>query len=396
MTINGKYRIQITGANVTETLQKISLSGCELSDVQPIDELNVSFCVKRCEYPAVSKIIHKYGDQEKILIKDGLFWSAAALMRRPVLLVGLFVLMVLVLYLPTRILFVEVEGNTSVPSQYIIEQAANCGIRFGSARREVRSEKVKNALLSSIPQLRWAGVNTAGCVAVISVQERKPVDKGAESSGIGSIVAGRDGILCDVTVIRGNALCKVGQAVKAGQVLISGYTDCGFCIKTEKADGEIIALTSRSIEAITPVISDFRGDRQGIERKYSLRIGKNIINFFKDSGISDTTCVKMYDETEIALPGGFHLPVGIIRQTWIYGNSTARDPDSQNSDDYDWLATSAERYLSGQMIAGEILSKHDRIDLRNNVCTLYGTYYCRENIGQVKNEEFYGNGRETN
>lgn len=31
---------------------------------------------------------------------------------------------------------------------------------------------MKNALLSAIPELQWAGVNTYGCRAVISVRER--------------------------------------------------------------------------------------------------------------------------------------------------------------------------------------------------------------------------------
>ena len=39
----------------------------------------------------------------------------------------------------------------------------------------IRSEKVKNSLLQRIPQLQWAGINTDGCVAVISVREKTAI-----------------------------------------------------------------------------------------------------------------------------------------------------------------------------------------------------------------------------
>ena len=89
---------------------------------------------------------------------------------RPVLLAGLGILFLLAMYLPSRVLFIRVEGNMQIPDRQILAAAEECGIRFGASRREVRSEKVKNALLSSVPQLQWAGVNTAGCVATISVR----------------------------------------------------------------------------------------------------------------------------------------------------------------------------------------------------------------------------------
>ncbi len=388
-SVNGYYHIQITSANPIRTLEKLNSAGCELYDIRSIDDLNVSFYIKRSCYNVVSNIIKKHGDQEIILKKSGIFWSVNGLLRRPVLLLGVVILLTMVLYLPTRVLFVRVEGNTTVPSRYITEQAGFCGIGFGASRRAVRSEKVKNALLAAIPQLRWVGVNTKGCVAVISVRERDPQTSQSVTSGTGSIIALRDGILSDITVLRGNSLCRIGQAVKQGQVLISAYTDCGICVKAERAEGEVVALTNRTIEAITPVFSDYRGEVTRTETLYSLRIGKKIINFFKDSGISDTTCVKMYKEIFLTLPGGFRLPVSLITQNRVHYTNT--DAERQNTDCYQWLSDRTAKYLQNQMLAGEILNNHDQITLLEDVCVLSGMYFCRENIGQFRNEEFYSN-----
>ena len=96
------------------------------------------------------------------------------------------------------------------------------------------------------------GVNTSGCVATVSVRERTDPEVTEQDSAVSNIVASRDGFIVSATVTRGNFLCRVGQSVKAGQVLISGYTDCGICIQATRAEGEIYAQTSRDFAAVTP------------------------------------------------------------------------------------------------------------------------------------------------
>ena len=83
------------------------------------------------------------------------------------MVIGLCLLLLLVCILPTRVLFMRVEGNESIPENLILEAAEDCGIRFGASRSAVRSEKVKNGILSRISELQWVGVNTKGCIAVI-------------------------------------------------------------------------------------------------------------------------------------------------------------------------------------------------------------------------------------
>ena len=68
-----------------------------------------------------------------------------------------------------------------------------------------------------------------------------------KSAGVGSIVASRDGVITSITTTKGTPLCKAGQAVKAGQILISGYTDCGISIRADPAEGEVFAETYREM-----------------------------------------------------------------------------------------------------------------------------------------------------
>ena len=116
-------------------------------------------------------------------------------------------------------------------------------------------------------------------------------EKKEEVSGITSIVALRDGVISDLTVVQGNGVCQVGQAVKKGQLLVSGYTDVGLTIKATQAKAEIYAQTLRNIQMITPSPTSLRGEVSGKKTRYALRIGKKLIKLYKDSGISDGSCV---------------------------------------------------------------------------------------------------------
>lgn len=384
-SLSGMVTVQITSADPAGALAQINRRGIELENVHFEDELTLSFGLKRQDLKAVRKIADKRGEELKILGKSGLYWGLRSLLKRPVLIIGLAILVLLTVFLPTRIYFFRVEGNAQVPTRLILDLAADCGIRFGASRREVRSEKVKNALLQAIPELEWAGINTAGCVATISVRERQNREDTEKPQGISSIVAARDGVIQELTVTGGSASVKPGQAVKAGQVLISGYTDCGLSIRAERAKGEVYAATSRSFSFLIPEGSTQRGEITAQIKKYSLIIGKNRINFYEDSGNLPAGCVKIYEQAYVTLPGGFELPLAIVTETWIYYEEST--PAAATEESQATLENFAQMYLRSQMVAGQILTSNEEFTAGDGVCRLDGEYGCLEMIGRERSEE---------
>jgi sporulation protein YqfD len=285
--------------------------------------------------------------------------------------------------LPGRILFISVEGNERIPDQLILESAERCGIRFGADRRKVKSEKVKNMLLGELQDLKWAGVNTYGCRAVVTVREKERVVSEKPMPPVSHIVAARDGIITSRTAIRGTNMCQPGQAVKSGDILISGYTDCGITIISGRAEGEIMAQTKRDLTAVTPSVSRFREQHFKNEVRYSVLIGKNRINFFKGSGISGGSCVKMSMKYVLTLPGGFTLPISVIKET-VTECALSGQPSSDLSQ---LLRVFTEDYLKKQMVAGSIIHKAEQIHESDGLVMLTGSYTCSEDIGIVQEEK---------
>ena len=380
---NGMISLRVISADIPGILTAVHNAGISVQQVSAQDEMTLLMSVRRQDVGKLQRLLRRKGADVQIIGHRGVYWTLRSVLRRPVLVGGLAFLLLLCAYLPTRVLFFKVEGNVNVPTRLILEQASACGLRFGASRREVRSEKVKNALLEAVPQLQWAGVNTSGCVATISVRERQSSSPSEQAGGVSSIVALRDGIIREVTVTGGSAVCKVGQAVKAGQTLVSGYTDCGLSIRAERAKGEVYALTERKISAILPTDWAFRGENRSVTKKYGLIIGKKRINFYKGSGILDTGCVKMYEEKFLTLPGGLQLPVAIVTEVWI----TAAPASVSVSFDQGDVSKLARKQLENTMIAGQILSKKETVSQEDGVLRLEGVYECLEMIGMEQNEE---------
>lgn len=381
-SLSGTVGVQILSADIHRILAILTNANVAFYDLQFVDELTVRFVVSRQDHRRMRKLLQKSGAKIEIVTRNGLYWTLKGLLRRPVLVLGIAIYILLVLAVPSRIFFVRIEGNSQVPEREILEAASECGIVFGAHRRQVRSEQIKNALLQKLPALQWVGVNTRGCVAVISVTERQE-DPISDNTQKGSILASRDAIIRQITVLRGTQMCRVGQAVKAGQLLVSGYKDYGISQKFTGAVAEIYGQTERHLEAVAMASGLKRTKIVTEEKKYSLIIGKKQINFYKDSGILDTSCVRMYKRMYLSLPGGYVLPLALVEQRICYYDTAMVDAPTPA-----FLETASRAYLMRQMTAGSILTESVSVSEDAEVFRLSGKYECLEMIAVTTTEEF--------
>ena len=383
--IIGMCEIEITGADPEASLDALLISGMDITRIRKKSELTAAFFVPQGQRADLEQICRKRGDLYKIISRIGVWPRARSILSRPLLCFGMAVLLSISIWLPSRVLFVRVEGNSLIAENRILEAAQACGIGFGASRREVRSEKVKNALLSSVPQLQWAGVNTAGCTAVISVREKTAETVEEKPSDAVSILASRDGYVLSAQAEQGNLLVKPGEAVRQGQVLISAYTDCGISIRVEEAKGEVFAQTNRRMNAIMPSNKLEKRSEQRDKRKISLLIRKKRIILWKDSGIWEGTCGRMYEEYYITLPGGFQLPIALCTEVYDIGEAVPTDESQQYAEST--LVCFSDAYLRSHMISGKIINRIHRVQKADGSYHLVGSYVCEEMIGIPRQEK---------
>jgi len=381
-SIAGMLEVELISADIASLINTANDSGIILYKLQQVDGLTAHFFIQRCDYDVLNKLSQKKGDKIKVKIEKGMYWKIEKLLYRPIILIGFLVFFFILLYLPTRVLFVKVEGNNMIPERQILEAVEKCGVHFGATRSEVRSEKVKNAILSALPELQWAGINTKGCVAIISVRERAKPDVMNAKKYPSNIVAGQDGVITSCTILEGNPICSVGQVVKEGQTLISGFTDCGLSIRVTQAEGEIYAQTNRKLTVITSTYCLSKSSIIGESKKISLLIGKKRINLWKDSGIWDTTCDRMYKECYVRLPGGYKLPLGIAIETGIRYQFQKTERELQNLKSS--ILSYGKTYLENLMVAGNIVNSNEKFVSSDGLIHLFGDFICIEMIGRVQ------------
>lgn len=377
-------QLTVTCADVNAMLFQLNRFGIGLHYVCRIDELTVSFCVRQSQLRFATSFIQRIGGQLVNSVPASGYQLLRGILARPILILGIGMILLLTFFVPTRILFVTVTGNERITKRQIVEAASECGVYFGVARHELRSEAIKNQMLSSLSELKWVGVNTSGCVAHIAVRERA-LETEKNQAVVSSIIATTDGVIKEMTLIKGNPLCRVGQAVKKGDLLVSGYSDCGRCIYGTKAEAEIYAQTKRNLDIIVPTEGVGRACKKRTHKKYGLMIEKKRINFYKGSGILDTTCVRMYREYPLTLPGGFRLPLVLTVQEEITYDLVPLKSDEQAIEQN--AKNFAQQYIVSQIIAGEVKQENYRIWKVDGALHLNGQFICKEMIGQSYSEE---------
>lgn len=382
----GQITLKITCADCTGLLNRMNKEAIRARNIVYQGDLELSVTIAGSDYFRFKQLVRKLGGTVQIKRLSFVHRYICNIKKHPVILSVLLLLLLATVYIPRRVLFLTVSGNITIPANQITEAAERCGLHFGAKRESVRSEVIKNALLEEIPQLQWVGINTRGCTATISVREKttQEIKENADHQ-VSSIVALRDGIVQSCTVYQGTPLCATGQAVKAGQTLVSGYTDCGLMIKATRAEAEIKALTFRDLEILSPDPTMVRGQIIDEKNYYAIHIGKKVINLSKDSGNSGESCVKIYSEKSVRLPGGFSLPISIVKTTYIYYDTADQMPSA--SDAPQWIEDYSVSYLKSIMIAGNVISAQTELAFDEGFTRLRGRFACEEMIGRIKYEQ---------
>lgn len=383
-SLSGTIIMEITDAEPEKICCLISAYQIPISNITRKSDLTYEFQISGKDYPSLAHFANHRHITIRIVQKRGILWRILKMIRRPVMVIGVLMLFFLSLYLPSRILIIEAAGNIHIPEKQILDAAEDCGISFFTLRRNIRSEKVKNQLLSAIPQLQWVGINTYGCRAVISVRERTEEKPVANSHPISNLIAEKDGYILSQTILSGTPLVQPGDTVTAGQILISGYTDCDFGIQATRASGEILAQTRNDLTAVMPVSRECITEKSDSYYRISLLLRKKQINLWNDSRISATSCGRMYEEYFVSLPGGYRLPVAVCVDRYVA--YTTQESVIPETDAYQMLQDYSDGYLLRRIHAGRILEKQQQAAF-DDVYRLESRYLCTEIIGREQWEQ---------
>lgn len=208
---------------------------------------------------------------------------------------------------------IKVSGNEKISDVRILEELSDIGFDVGTTWRSLSLSEVEGKLLEASSDIGWININRRGNVAYVTVKEKAINEPEKEKMAFSNVVADCDAVIEEITVRSGVACVKVGDTVKAGQLLISGIIPNELGGGFVGADGDVFGRVAKDvtveIQRNETVMS------YGDEKLYraDIKIFKFSINIFKRYRKMDKTCAIIEDVKECTLFGKYRIPIVLER-----------------------------------------------------------------------------------
>ena len=312
----GWCELRVRGALPAAFLNRCARCGVELLCAEAEDPVTLLVRIRSRDRKRAERLAARCQCTATLSAVGGAGVFGRRLLRRSAAVLGLLLALALLCASRCFLWEITVTGNETVPTGRVLDALADCGVDLGCFWPGLTSDNLRSELLVRLPELAWATVNVYGSRAEVLVRERVPKPAIWRARDPTDLTAKHAGFVTKVLALNGTALVRPGSAVDAGEVLIAGYADSAFGgRRTLHAAGEVWADTWYELRAATPLD---RAEKGGIEEKsarWALVIGKNRLNFYRGSSISDTNCDMISKEWRLALAGWFSLPVSLVRET---------------------------------------------------------------------------------
>ena len=377
----GYLMLRITGAEPVRCLNRFAEENIAFWAVEREDALHLRVRVYKKDAARAEKAALWSLCTAEALREGGLPVRLRPLKKRPVLILGMVLSVVLALFAQNFVWVLRIEGNSAVPTRTIRHALAEEGIGFGTWGPGISSPLLRMRMQLRLPELDWLAANRSGGVLTVLVEERQTADTEPKPTDPANVVAARAGIITSVSALNGMAAVKVGDAVLTGELLISGITTWETGSQLTRAVGEVYALTSRQICVILPQTRLEIRDTGTTERALYLVFGRNRRKIFGNSRISHTGCDKIVNREVCTLPGGDLLPI-----SWElveYRSCELIETELQEETAKQLLEAFALRYVRSRMIAGRVLQTSFELTKEQGCYVLTGELSCEEMISRT-------------
>lgn len=216
----------------------------------------IEACVTVRDFKRMPDIIKKSGMRIHILGKHGAPFKIYKNRKRLGIVTGLIIFIVFLNLFSSYIWIIDITGNSTVETTEIIKALNDIGISEGIPKKQIHAKTQREKLLLQNESLAWASLNVEGCRLTVNVTEVKMGEKSEHLPS--NLKATNDGIIKKIDITSGNCVVKIGDAVKKGDLLVSGII--------EKADGTQFVYSAGTVTAVTEYKFEYCGKFK--EQKY--------------------------------------------------------------------------------------------------------------------------------
>lgn len=313
--LKGIVGFTLTGGFIERFLNLCTRAGLPVfNTVRRPDSL--SACTTARSYRQMRPIAKKTGVRMRLAYKRGLPFILQRYHKRVGLLAGA-VFFALFLGVMSRFIWsIEITGNENLSEGYILENLARCGIHERAYIGSIDTLSAERQMMVITPELSFIAINLRACTAQVQLGERELPPEMIDTADPCNIIAARAGRIVEMEVYDGTPAVKVGDGVREGELIVSGYME-GLRVKrgyAVHARARVIAEFEQEVHIEIPLHEQLREPVGETKTKRSLQLFGLRIPLYL-SGAPKGPC-DLTTRTVQPVVLGLRLPLQIVAESY--------------------------------------------------------------------------------
>ena len=369
-----------TGAENRTALLNICLQNrISYTDFRYGEDGSICFLTSSHTAKRLQRLCQAEGIELRILESGGLPPFLWRYRRRAGLMIGAVLSLALMLLSQRFVWDIRITGNETMTETEVREELRACGLFVGSYIPDIHSSELENRVLIASKRISWISVYMDGTVATVQIIEHVEPPPAEDTSRPANLIAAADGQIEVVELYRGNCVVTHGQAVRKGELLVSGLYDSqveGY--RFTRAAGKILARIERDFRVEIPLFYEEKTYLESNCEEITLKFFDFSLILYKKTGNTEGMCDIIREEKGLDMLGGKAIPVGLsLSHSLPYTLKTAeRTPEEALELAYADL----ERELAALSADAQLLGKSIRTTLTDTSLILECTVTCIEDI----------------
>lgn len=381
--LRGSARLEISGDFPEQFINTLALKGIEFWGFKKLKGGRAEVSVPLRALSAVERLRPGLECEVRVLKRKGLPHFLYGLRRRWALFLGLVLCLLGVTTLSLFVWEIEVTGNVTVPDGEILSVLDKLGVHIGTFALSIDQQDIRSRALAEIGELSWLTVNIKGTKAEVIVRERIPKPEIVEEDTPTAVIASKGGVITKMNVYRGLPLVNVGDTVTPGDILVGAeVASLHSGSRLVHAMADVYARTWYEFAFEMPLeytAKNYTGEKK--QKRAIILFGRRI-NLSLSTGFSHGFCDKIIKNSQVILPGDFHLPVRLIAE--VFEEYEPEKKIMEISEAERILKERLARRLDELVGDGEKVSVDFRTDVSENLIKVTLTAECIEQIGKIQ------------
>ena len=325
--MKGYVKVKIIGDNAERFINICVSDGVGIWSILKIGD-SVVFCLLAKDFRKLLSLKHIFSAKIKIKLveKMGLPFKLKRYAVRKGIPIGIAIFLSINIILSQFIWCIDVKGNTTISKDNILNECLKLGIDIGSNRKQVDTYSAKQQLGMHFKDIAWVSLNIEGSRLTVNISEA--VDNKKEIQNPRNIVALCDGVIKRIEITKGMKNIEINQAVKKGDVLVSGIVENTENIHYLSAEGSVIAETNHSFDKTVSKQhkSLMQTSKRSIRRVFKF-FWLNIPLYLSDVNFKGES----YIEYKKATLFGNELPIGFTRRVFTETHNKIINVDEETA-----------------------------------------------------------------